>query len=409
MADFGTKISELPAADALTGTELLPGVQGGQTKRATAAQIATLAKNGLTKEDVGLGNVANERQYSADNPPPAPTPAEIGAVPSTRTVNGKALSADIVLDAEDIGIEVDAAPTEDSTNLVESGGVYAAILALLPTDTASGNPANFPDGADDAPVVDLTAEIALTQPGSGLPSQSNVRPISTFTGLTLSHSGADTSDPEELAISWEDEAGAIIAGTLDITTGVLSITHVDYSTEAWANSYTTGSTSSTYVQAAFTPRNQGLTLGYVWSDRFSSEYASGVVNKMAFITSGNAKRAFFNIPISELSDTTTEAVQAWLAAEHVQFVFKYDTPVTVQLTPHEVKTLLGENNLWADTGAVTVTYRANISDYITKKLPSTMSPLSMSRPALILGAVEPQSLGLDEGETASAEAEAEND
>lgn len=242
-----------------------------------------------------------------------------------------------------------------------------AVLASYPTDTATGSPANFPDGADGVPVVDLKAGITLTQPGSGLPSQENVRPISTFTGLTLSHSGADTSDPEELAISWEDEAGAIIGGTLDVTTGILSITHVDYSEEVWANSAVNAPASSTYVQVVFTPQNQGLTVGSVWSDRFSTGYASGVANKIAFVSVGESKRLFYNIPVSELSDTTTEAVRAWLAAKHPQFVFQYGTPVTVQLPPRAVKTLLGENNLWADTGAVTVEYRADLDLYIEKK------------------------------------------
>lgn len=37
----------------------------------------------VTKAQVGLGNVENERQYSAQNPPPIPTPAEVGAIPAT--------------------------------------------------------------------------------------------------------------------------------------------------------------------------------------------------------------------------------------------------------------------------------------------------------------------------------------
>lgn len=37
----------------------------------------------VTKGDVGLGDVANERQYSAQNPPPLPTPGAIGAIPTT--------------------------------------------------------------------------------------------------------------------------------------------------------------------------------------------------------------------------------------------------------------------------------------------------------------------------------------
>lgn len=285
------------------------------------------------------------------------------------------------------------------------------LYAAFPKDTASGSPANFPDGADGVPVADLTAEIALTQPGSGLPSQENVRPISTFTGLTLSHSGADTSDPETIAISWQTEAGTVIAGTLDVTTGVLSITHVDYSAEAWANS-TADASGSTYVQGKFTPQNQGLTVGRVISDRFSTEYPSGTANKMAFIINTGTKRLFFNVPISELSDTTTEALRAWLTAKKPQFVFEYETPVTVQLAPQDVLTLLGENNLWADTGAVTVDYRADTGLYIDKRLAPSLGTQSLSAaPGLLRTGMglEPQSPVLDEGETASAEAEAEGE
>lgn len=36
------KLSQLPAANALTGDEILPVVQGGQTRRSTAAAIADL-------------------------------------------------------------------------------------------------------------------------------------------------------------------------------------------------------------------------------------------------------------------------------------------------------------------------------------------------------------------------------
>ena len=46
--------------------------------------------HGTTKADIGLGNVANERQYSAENPPPYPV----------TSVNGKTGAA--VLKTSDI-------------------------------------------------------------------------------------------------------------------------------------------------------------------------------------------------------------------------------------------------------------------------------------------------------------------
>lgn len=91
------------------------------------------SKPSYTKSEIGLGNVENVKQYSANNPPPYPvtsvngktgavtvdvpsvpswamatskpsyTASEVGAVPTSRKVNGKALSADISLSASDVG------------------------------------------------------------------------------------------------------------------------------------------------------------------------------------------------------------------------------------------------------------------------------------------------------------------
>lgn len=66
----------------------------------------------VTAAQVGLGNVDNVRQYSASNPPPIPTPGEVGAVPVTREINGHALSADVDLDYSDVG----AVPTTLEVN-----------------------------------------------------------------------------------------------------------------------------------------------------------------------------------------------------------------------------------------------------------------------------------------------------
>lgn len=46
------------------------------------------------------------------------------------------------------------------------------------------------------------------------------------------------------------------------------------------------------------------------------------------------------------------------------------TPFTVQLTAQEVTTLLGQNNIWADTGDVEVEYRADTKLYIQKVINS---------------------------------------
>ena len=49
----------------------------------TAHTGNTANPHGVTKTQVGLGNVDNVRQYSASNPPPIPTPSQVGAIPAT--------------------------------------------------------------------------------------------------------------------------------------------------------------------------------------------------------------------------------------------------------------------------------------------------------------------------------------
>lgn len=54
--------------------------------------------------------------------------------------------------------------------------------------------------------------------------------------------------------------------------------------------------------------------------------------------------------------TTIAEWKAYLAQNPLQLCYELATPQTYQLTPTEVKTLLGENNVWADSGDISVTY-----------------------------------------------------
>ena len=74
----GVKISLLPSATSPADADVLAGVQGNTTKKFSLSALKTFFFSAIT-------------------------PASIGAVPDTRTVNGQALSSNISLDAEDVG------------------------------------------------------------------------------------------------------------------------------------------------------------------------------------------------------------------------------------------------------------------------------------------------------------------
>jgi len=99
----GVKISLLPAATSLSDNDVLAGVQSNRTKKFSLSALKSFINAAITL--AGLGGVpatrtVNNKALSADISLSA---SDVGAVPVTRKVNGKALSADITLDASDVG------------------------------------------------------------------------------------------------------------------------------------------------------------------------------------------------------------------------------------------------------------------------------------------------------------------
>ena len=70
------------------------------------------------------------------------------------------------------------------------------LSSLLPTDTASGSIASFPDGQSIIPALSVKAQIEPIQSGSGTPSPTNIRPISGRTECVTSVSGVNVWDEE---------------------------------------------------------------------------------------------------------------------------------------------------------------------------------------------------------------------
>ena len=71
-----------------------------------------------------------------------------------------------------------------------------SIINFLPTDTASGSLASFPDGANGVPLEAIALNVTPAQSGSGDPSPSNVRPISGHDTAVITRTGANIWDEE---------------------------------------------------------------------------------------------------------------------------------------------------------------------------------------------------------------------
>ena len=70
--------------------------------------------------------------------------------------------------------------------------------------------------------------------------------------------------------------------------------------------------------------------------------------------------------VADTSLRTASAINAWLAENPVTVCYKLATPQTIQLTPQEVKSLIGENNVWSEDGKVQVVYSTPLEEGISQ-------------------------------------------
>ena len=168
------------------------------------------------------------------------------------------------------------------------------------------------------------------------------------------------------SITLPTEAGTVYGGTLDVTNGTLTVDRamVDLGTLDWItptdNRFYTTSLSSVIKKG---------TDGALWiqSSMFRTVTSLNIVYNS---TDTMWLSAQGNISVSKIVGTTTELI-AEITGQ--QLVYKLATPIVYTLTPTEIKSLYGENNIYADCGSTSVTYRADTTSYIGKIITATKS------------------------------------
>ena len=166
------------------------------------------------------------------------------------------------------------------------------------------------------------------------------------------------------------EAGTVYGGTLDVGTGVLTVDtfygHVDKISYYWSKQ---GDYIGFYTYLK--PGSGAYSLN--WPDPkgnilFCNEFPiRGESGQIGATFNSAYTYISFRILYSDLgiSDTATEseivsAANSWLVSHPLYVVYPIATPITYQLTPVQVRTLLGLNNIYADCGDVTVQYRGDV-------------------------------------------------
>ena len=157
---------------------------------------------------------------------------------------------------------------------------------------------------------------------------------------------------------WADEAGTVYSGTLDVTTGVLTVdkacVEFDGSSDEIIYSELDGQRAKIINGAPGVEAMSGRIPVMCNIGTTSSGSAPNTV--FAYADGG----IFYYFPTTPM---TVEQFRAQLAATPMQVVYKLATPVIYELTPIQIKSILGSNIIYADCGDTSVTYCVDPMQY----------------------------------------------
>lgn len=414
MADeIGTKVSQLPLGENLVDSDLMYAVEGGISKKVEVGYLKNRLVGNVdsapTQGSTNLvqsGGVYTALASKADSSAIPTDLADLADDSTHRTVtdaekaawDGKADTSDIPTALSDLTDDsthrvvsdtekatwngksdfsgsyndltdkptiptVEANPSGEATDELDKIQIGSTIYDIVGGGggsepiygEASGSVANFADGSDN-PLVDLKIQITASQ-GSGTPSPSNPLPISGWAGAEIHV--ADVEEPHVVDnvynISWQTEAGEVFGGTLDVTTGVMTITwnSIDLSTLSWTKG--ASGENYNYFWAAPNPSknyeddaDKFMCSHYnaVYKNRENlNNYEIGVYN-----TNNTTSRSRIAIRDDNYAEYTVS--QFAEAMEGVKLVYQLQEPTTIQCTPTTIRSILGVNNVWADCGGI---------------------------------------------------------
>ena len=285
-------------------------------------------KNKMSVESVSLGG-SNDRTYSAN----------IGTIPAgtyffscTKTGTATGTFGIQFIDANNSLVgQIGAA----SGSLTLSGDA-AKIYAFMST-------ADYNNG--------LTVILSKIQVESGSSATtfspySNICPISGHDGATLNIGTEYPTAVHSYPVSFSSY-GTVYGGTFDFVSGKLTITH----TYAAGSALTWSYISQYHLAYAFF---SGKAIKANRDNFYCSDYK--VVDKYyTSMVSGETSATNNNTGINVRNDSWSSLTDAEAALANTQFVYELATPIEIDLTPAQISTLNGLNNVWAD-GEISVEY-----------------------------------------------------
>lgn len=181
-------------------------------------------------------------------------------------------------------------------------------------------------------------------------------------------------------ISWQAEAGTVYGGTVDVVSGVLTSTmkyiivdgdsNIGKENTGWANNY-----EAFYINIS---ANKGI------QPPSTLDTPNALSNQLRVVGYQDLRRGDrpFDFSLTgggsyidwTSTSMTLEEEKARLAETPIYICYELVNPQTYQLTGQQIKTILGTNNVWADSGDVTAEWGEDPSG-LYNPTPFDASPL----------------------------------
>jgi len=229
------------------------------------------------------------------------------------------------------------------------------------TETYSGSIVSF-DGTETTAIKSLKVNIVPKQSGSGDPSPSNVRPISGWDSVNAYVS--PTTSVEDGSTITINLPQTVYGGVLDVVSGELTINKTAFKVLPSEVSKMVGDV----CQVNHSPASNS-----VWRNIICSHFPTKNIYQGGTNQGVSCWSAQFYFRWNDIA-TTLEGYKTYFTNNDVWVAYELATPTEIQLTPTQVKTLLGANNIWADAGTVEVEIGEN-PNILTNPTPFTAQPV----------------------------------
>ena len=294
--------------------------------------------------------------------------------------------------------------TANGTYTAPSGKAYSPVEVAVPLPSnayllksaTAGSIVSFADGAD-APLNSLKTTIEAVQSGSGDPSPSNVRPISGWSAVNVVDNRDNQWDETYTANTWLDnidgstasQSGYNVTGYIKVKPNTTYYKMNNRSgrnllfdanknalpNQSW-NAIPSNATVFTTLSNAhyirFTIRDEELSnFGFNYPSTDTEYHAynghSVTIQLGQTVYGGelDVTSGVLTVTHTSIASYNGESInEPWISSMDVyqsgatpttgaQVVYPLTTPQTIQLTPTQVRSIVGQNNIFTDCGSIT--------------------------------------------------------